>query len=65
MNSEALAWAWRKKIGGPVGKLILVKLADYADREFSTFAGQKRLAEECECDVRSVRRWLAEFEVSG
>lgn len=62
MSSEAIAWMKKLRLGSPVGKAIGFVLADYADRQGKTFAGQKTIAEECECSERAVRKWLEIFE---
>lgn len=65
MSTEAQTWAKEVKVQSPVAKCILMILANYADREGRTFAGQERLAHESECSERTVREWLVKFEQTG
>lgn len=60
-----MTWALDQNVGNPVGKLLLVMIANYADQDATCFPSQKTLAEECEVTDRTVRDWLAKFEETG
>lgn len=62
MSFKAMTWALEQNVGSPVGKLLLVMIANYADQDGTCFPSQKTLAEECEVTDRTVRDWLAKFE---
>lgn len=65
MSFQAMSWAVRQKVGNSTGKAILLMLANYCDAENQCFPSQKKLAEECECGLRTITRWLSEFEKNG
>jgi hypothetical protein len=65
MSFQAMTWALRQKTGNPTAKAILLALANYADDEGSCFPGQERLAEECECSVRTIQRQMEYLESKG
>lgn len=60
-----MAWAVRQKVGNATGKAILLMISNYADDRGECFPSQERLAEECECSVATVARWLLSFEAMG
>lgn len=60
-----MSWAVRQKVGNATGKAILLMLANYCDHEGTCFPSQQRLADECECGLRTVTRWLDQFEKDG
>ena len=62
MSFEALNWVARQKFRSTAGKCIALVMANYADREGTTYAGQETIADEAECTARTVRWWLAEWE---
>lgn len=65
MSTDAITLVKSRCIGSVTAKSVLFVLADYADAEWSSFVGQKRLAAEAEVGERSVRRLLAELEGRG
>lgn len=65
MSNDAVNLVKKHRVGSPARKSVLLVLADYADTDWSTFAGQERLAAETELGVRTVRRALAELEEAG
>lgn len=65
MSFQAMSWAVRQKVGNATGKAILLMLANYCDHEGTCFPSQQRLADECECGLRTVTRWLDQFEKDG
>jgi len=60
-----MAWAVRQKAGSPMGKIILLMIANRADEDGRCFPSQQRLALDCECSIRIVRKWLSVFEQAG
>lgn len=54
MSVHVESWAWKQKVGSPLRKLILVKLATNADDDGWSWWGQERLAEECETTRQTV-----------
>lgn len=65
MSFQAMAWAVKQKVGNATGKAILLMLANYADEQGECFPSQERLADECECSVATVARWVKAFEEMG
>lgn len=65
MSNHALSLVKSRTFGSTVRKAIALVLADYADAEWSTFAGQKLIAAEAETTDRTVRTVLADFEEQG
>lgn len=65
MSFQAMAWAVKQKVGNATGKAILIMLANYADEKGECFPSQERLADECECSVSTVARWIQAFEGIG
>lgn len=58
MSNEALTWAWSRRGLKATEKLVLIRLADYADEQGSCFPSQKRVAEDCGMDRMTVNRAL-------
>ena len=48
MSVHVESWAWQQKVGSPIRKLILVKLAQNSDDDGWSWWRQRRMAEECE-----------------
>jgi len=65
MSHWASTWAYEQKIKISGRKFVLVALADFADENGYCFPAQDTLAGMTGQDSRSVRRHLAELEVSG
>ena len=65
MSFQAMAWAVKQKVGNATGKAILLMLANYADEKGECFPSQETLANECECSVATVARWVKHFEDHG
>lgn len=57
-----MAWASKQKVGSPIGKLLLISLANYADERGQCWPSAKRLAEDCETTERTVFTWLKKLE---
>lgn len=65
VSFQAMSWATRQKVGGPIGKSILIMLANYANAEGECFPSHQRIADDCECDRRTVLRWMRNFDKLG
>lgn len=65
MSFQAMAWAIKQEAGSISGKAILLMLANYADDKGQCFPGQDKLAQECECSIRTIRDWLDRLEKIG
>ena len=65
MSWQATNWATAQRVGSPMGKIILLMIANRADEDGRCFPSQQRLANDCECSVRVVRKWLSAFEQRG
>lgn len=66
MSWKAQAWAVDQRVGSPVKKLVLIMLAEAAHKEtHRSWVSVERLATECECDDRSVRKALKDLQESG
>ncbi len=58
-----LVLAWKEADLTPAERLVLLALADSADREGrNAFPGAPTIAEHCQIDLRSVRRCLADLK---
>lgn len=60
-----MTWAIKQKAGNVTGKAILLMLANYANAEGECFPSHETIASDCECNRRSVLRWLGIFEAMG
>lgn len=56
---------WAAKVGDPISKLVLLKLADYANHENVCWPSVDHIAEQCELSRSSVFRKLLELEKAG
>ena len=66
MSTKYITWAFEQHIATPGAKLVLVALADHANKKTGeTFVGQKRIAEKTSQGVRTVRRHLDWLEENG
>jgi hypothetical protein len=65
MSVEALNHVRAHRFGSPSRKHVMSALADYADRDWSTYVGQARLAAETELSERTVRGLIAELRRDG
>jgi hypothetical protein len=60
MSARATNWAWDQHGMGTAAKVVLLSLAEYADREDGTcFPSRKTISEECEMSPATVTRALA------
>ena len=58
MSVQALTWCISKRCPSPTSKLVLLVLANYADKRHSCFPSENHIAEICGVSDRSVRRCL-------
>jgi hypothetical protein len=64
VSVEASSWAWKQPVKGNA-KLVLLALADHADRDGICWPGQKGVAEKCGISERTVRDALGSLECDG
>lgn len=65
MSVQAITWAIGQEISVPAQKLLLICLANYADKEGVCWPGQKALAEDTCMTDRSVRTHIKALEAAG
>ena len=65
MSMELMVNAMRTKIGNPLRKLVLIKLADNANDNGECWPSYGHIADQCEISRRSVIRHVAELEKAG
>ena len=59
------AESWLSKTGGPLTKLVLIALSEFANENGLCWPSVRTLAERCETSERSVRREIRKLEASG
>lgn len=65
MSVEVSSWAWRQRVGDAGAKLALLKLADQANDEGECWPSRATIAEDCECDISSVKRRIRRLRELG
>ena len=65
MSVQAMTWAWKTECPNASAKLVLMCLANYADKDGSCFPGQKTIAEECGLSLRTVKTAAQALEDAG
>jgi|GEM_PF-2987634 len=65
MSIQAIAWAKKQKTGSPTMKAVLVAICDYADERGMAWPSQKRIADDTELNVKSVRTAMQSLEDAG
>ena len=67
MSVRAITWAFGQRVGSPMGKLVLLALADRHNDETGAdaFPMIRTIAAETEMNERSVRRHLEALETAG
>ena len=65
MSVHVESWAWKQKVGSPIRKLILVKLAQNADDDGWSWWRQGRMAEECEVSRSTIQAHLSALRGMG
>jgi DNA-binding MarR family transcriptional regulator len=65
MSIKYMSLAFKTRVGNPLAKLIFLKLADHANDDGICWPSIRRIAEDAECDERTVRRRLRHLEELG
>lgn len=65
MSMLLMVEAMKLKVGNPLRKLILIKLADNANDKGECFPSVSYIAEQCEISERSVQNHIKQLEVDG
>ncbi len=65
MSVEAITWALGIKTGSPTRKVVLLCLANYADREGVCWPSYESLAEQCEISKNTIIRCIAALVDGG
>jgi hypothetical protein len=65
MSIKAVTWALEQEIDDPISQLLLINLADYADKDHKCFPGQSLLAKRLRRSIDTVQRHLSKLEKSG
>ncbi|NQD78374.1 helix-turn-helix domain-containing protein [Pseudomonas sp. CM27] len=65
MSMELMVKAMKTKVGNPLRKLVLIKLADNASDQGECWPSYQHVAEQCEIDRSTVRKHIKQLEVQG
>lgn len=65
MSHEATNWAIKQRGLKPTAKILLWHLCDRYNPDHGCFPSQETLAEDCETNVRTIRRQLQVLEAAG
>lgn len=65
MSGQATGWAVSQKTGSPSAKAVLLSIANYCNKDGTTWLSQRLLADESEQSVDSVQRRLADLSERG
>ena len=65
MSFKLAVLAFEAKVGSPLRKLVLLKLADQANDDGICWPSYETIAEACEVDRRSVMRHVKKLEEEG
>ena len=65
MSMDLMVKAMKLKVGNPLRKLVLIKLADNANDKGECFPSVAYIAEQCEISERSVQNHIKQLEVDG
>jgi hypothetical protein len=65
MSMELMVKAMKAKVGNPLRKLVLLKLADNANDQGECWPSYNYIAEQCEMSRRSVMDHVKKLELSG
>src|SRR6516225_3025598 len=64
-SDEAHAWARNLHLGNPLAKLLLCMLAGYVNADGECWVGLNSLAQDCDCDRKTMVRRLQWLEKRG
>ncbi|HEY0288034.1 MAG TPA: helix-turn-helix domain-containing protein [Pseudomonas sp.] len=65
MSMELMIKAMKTKVGNPLRKLVLVKLADNASDQGECWPSYQHIADQCEIDRSTVRKHIKQLEAQG
>ena len=65
MSMQLMAYAMSLKVGNPLRKLVLLKLADNANDKGECFPSYQHIADQCEISRRAVMGHIRELEKAG
>lgn len=65
MSMDLMVKAMKTKVGNPLRKLVLVKLADNASDQGECWPSYQHIADQCEIDRSTVRRHIKALENQG
>lgn len=65
MSMDLMVKAMKTKVGNPLRKLVLVKLADNASDQGECWPSYQHIADQCEIDRSTVRKHIKQLEAQG
>lgn len=65
MSMELMVKAMKTKVGNPLRKLVLIKLADNASDQGECWPSYQHVADQCEIDRSTVRKHIKQLETQG
>ncbi len=65
MSMELMVKAMKTKVGNPLRKLVLIKLADNASDQGECWPSYQHIADQCEISKRSVMLHVSNLEAQG
>ncbi|MEL4429843.1 helix-turn-helix domain-containing protein [Shewanella mangrovisoli] len=65
MSMELMVKAMKAKVGNPLRKLVLIKLADNANDQGECWPSHQYIAEQCEIGKSTVRKHIADLAEAG
>lgn len=65
MSMELMVKAMKTKVGNPLRKLVLIKLADNASDQGECWPSYQHIADQCEIDRSTVRKHIKQLEMQG
>jgi len=65
MSMDSMVKAMKTKVGNPLRKLVLIKLADNANDQGECWPSYQHIADQCEIDRSTVRRHIKELQSQG
>lgn len=65
MSVQAITWAYQQKTSSPLGKFLLVTVANYANERFEAWPSKSRLANDMCCSESAVCNHLRRLQEEG
>lgn len=65
MSMDLMVKALKTKVGNPLRKLVLIKLADNASDQGECWPSYQHIADQCEIDRSTVRKHIKQLEADG